>query len=66
MLWLLSCWGTFAKVEKEIQTKKRVIIRKFDSSIFDEIKLVFAKGARLFDKTIGDKNIVKLLGLSVQ
>ena len=53
-------------MEKEIQTKKRVIIRKFDSSIFDEIKLVFAKGARLFDKTIGDKNIVKLLGLSVQ
>ena len=66
MLWLLSCWGTFAKVEKGIQTKNRVIIRKFDSSIFDEIKLVFAKGARLFDKTIGDKSIVKLLGLSMQ
>ena len=52
--------------KRESKLKKRVIIRKFDSSIFDEIKLVFVKGARLFDKTIGDKNVVKMLGLSMQ
>lgn len=66
MLWLLSGWGKFALVEKGIQTKNWDTIWKFYSSISDEIKYAFGKGARLFDTTFNDKSILKLLGLSMQ